>query len=335
MGLDNASFFVTDSIGVIAHGLHQFDGKAFDANDTAFFARQLEHIEQTIYPFDVKVLKHRSYIPVDNVPDPGARTVTYRLFEKIGLAVIINNFADDLPRSDIVGSEFTAPVRTIATSIGFSAQDLRSASMANIPLDSMKAESAQRAVDEKEARIAWNGDAPSGLLGFLNNPNISVVQAAAAAGGGNTRPWDGADKTPDEILADFTTGITTVRTATLGAREANSSLMPISQFNKLATTPRSATTDTTILQFISSPSNRFGLTSIDWINELLLAFTSGTEDGAIFYELSPSVVQQRIPMERILHPMQARNLEFIIPVEARNGGVVVRYPLAALFMRDV
>ena len=114
---ENASVFVSDSVGAIAHGFYQYDGYKFDANDTAFFARQLEFIEATLYQFDLKVLKHRAYIPVDNTPDPGADTVTYRLFEKIGLAAIINNFADDLPRSDIVGSEFRAPVRSIATSL--------------------------------------------------------------------------------------------------------------------------------------------------------------------------------------------------------------------------
>lgn len=331
----NASVFVADSVAAIAHGFHQYDGYKFDANDTAFFARQLEFIEATLYQFDLKVLKHRAYIPVDNTPDPGADTVTYRLFEKIGLAAIINNFADDLPRSDIVGSEFRGAVRSVATSFGFSTHDLRRARMANIPLDSMKAESAQRAIDEQEAAIAWLGDAPSGLGGFLTNANVPTVQAAAAAGGGMTREWDGADKTADEIIADFTTGISNIRATTLGARNADTVLMPIPQYNKLATTPRSATTDTTILQFVSTPNNGFGLTAIDWVNELLLGFTGGTLDGATFYERNPAVLQNRITMERVVLPMQMRNLEFIIPVESRNGGVVVRYPLAALFMTDV
>ncbi|MCK4959236.1 MAG: DUF2184 domain-containing protein [Planctomycetes bacterium] len=330
----NASFFVTDSVESIARGLHAEDGYRFDTNDTAFFARQLEFIEQTLYQFDLKVLKHRAYIPVDNTPDPGSDTVTYRIFEKIGLAAVINNFADDLPRADIVGSEHRAPVRSIATSFGFSTHDLRRARMANLPLDSFKAESAQRAVDEQESGIAWLGDAPSNLGGFLNNVNVPTVQAAAAAGGSFAREWDGADKTPDEIIADFTTGISTPRVNTRGARSVDTCLMPIPQYNKLATTPRGSVNDTTILQFISAPNNAFGLTAIDWVNEMAAAF-AGPVDGAAFYERNPAVVQQRITMERIVLPMQQRNLEFIIPVEARNGGVVVRYPLAALFMTDV
>ncbi len=330
----NATIFQTASCNAISTGWAQYDGYRWDDNDTAFFARQLEHIEQTLYQFDLKVLKHRAYIPIDNTPDPGADSVTYRLFEKIGLAAIINNFADDLPRSDITGAEFRAPVKSVATSFGFSTHDLRRARMADVPLDSMKAESAQRSIDEQEANIGWNGDAASGLGGFLTNANIPTVQAAAAAGGANTREWDGADKTPDEILADFTTAISLIRSTTLGARQANTCIMPVPQFNKLATTPRSATTDTTVLQFISKPNNGFGLSAIDWVNELLGGF-SGPVDGAVFYELNPAVLQYRITMERVVLPMQQRNLEFVIPVEARNGGVVVRYPLAAQFMTDV
>lgn len=332
--MDQLSVFVQDSLGAIANGMHQYDGYRFDDNDTAFFARQLEHIEETLYTFDLKVLKHRAYIPVDNTPDPGADTVTYRLFEKIGLASIINNFASDLPRSDIVGSEFRAPVHSIATSFGFSTHDLRRARMSNLPLDSMKAESAQRAVDERESNIAWTGQADSGLLGFLNNPNVPTLQAAAAAGGSNAREWDGADKTPDEIIADVSAGVSQVRSTTLGARNVDTLLLPIPQYNKIANTPRTSTSDTTILQFISNPNNGFGLTAVDWVNELdTVAFHSS--DVGIFYERSPQVVQQRITMERVVLPMQQRNLEFVIPVEARNGGVVVRYPLAVLFMLDI
>ena len=332
---DNLSVFVTDSMNAIATGFRQYDGYRFDANDTTYFARQLEFIETTMYEFDLKVLKHRAYIPVDNTPNPGADSVTYRLFEKIGLAAIISNFATDLPRADIIGQEFTAKVKSIGTSFGYSTHDLRRARMANVPLEAQKAEAGQRAVDEREATIAWFGDADSGLLGFLNNPNVPTVQAAQSAFGGFTRGWAAGDKTPDEIIKDFSTGVKQVRVTTKGARNVNTVLLPIDQYNHIANTPRNTVSDTTILQFVSNPGNGFGITAVDWINELDTVVAQGSSDIAIFYERSPNVLQQRITMERVILPMQQRNLEFIIPVEARNGGVVVRYPLACLFMTNI
>ncbi len=333
--MDNMSVFISDSLAAIAHGFHQYDAYVFDANDTIFFARELEHIEETMFEFDLKVLKHRAYIPVDNTPDPGADTVTYRLFEKIGIAAIINNFANDLPSADVLGSEFRAPVRSIATSIRFSTHDLRRARMADVPLDSMKAASAQRAVDERESAIAWNGDADSGLPGLLTNANIPLISAAAAAGGGNAPEWDGPDKTPDETIQDVSTAVATVRKTTKGARSVDTLLLPIDQYNKIANTPRSIHSDITVLQWISRPGNAFNISAVDWVNEFDTPGGLFSGDIALFYERNPQVLSQRITMERVILPMQQRNLEFVIPVEARNGGVVVRYPLACLFMDDI
>ena len=92
----------------------------------------------------------------------------------------------------------------------------------------------------------------------------------------------------------------------------------------------------TVLEFITKPGNTFGLTLVDWLpNELSSAFVGSTQDGAVFYERDPEVLEQRIPLEMVTLPMQEKNLEVVIPVEARNGGVVVRYPLACLFLTGV
>jgi hypothetical protein len=334
--MEEYSAFVTDALQNFSNascGAHWEAGGRFDANDTVFFARQLEFIEPTFYQFDLKVLKHRAYIPVDNSADPGADNVTYRIFEKIGVAVIINNFANDLPRADIVGSEHTNPVRSVGASFGFSVQELRRARLGNTPLESMKVDSAQRAMNEKESSIAWSGDSSFGLPGLLGNANIPSQQALASASGTNTRQWDGVDKTSAEITSDIRLGVSAVRNATKGARQVDTFLVPEPQFSKLAMTRMETGTDTTILQFLSKPGNSFGFDAIDWVFELAGAFSGN--DGAFLYQRKPEVLQQRIPMERIIHPMQRRNLEFISDVEARNGGVVVRFPLAGVFITEV
>ena len=107
------------------------------------------------------------------------------------------------------------------------------------------------------------------------------------------------------------------------------------QYDKLAMTRMATGTDTTILQFITAPNNSFGLTTVDWINECTAVSAFSDSDIAIFYQRDAAVLQQRIPLERVLVPMQARNLEFVVPVRARNGGVVVRYQLAILVLTDV
>ena len=129
--------------------------------------------------------------------------------------------------------------------------------------------------------------------------------------------------------------VTRVRSQSKGTQNANRLLLPIEQYNLIATTPRSVQSDTTILEFVLNQS-AFGLTEIDWIpDELDLAFTGDTEDGAICYEHDPEVLEQRIPLEMQILPVQRKGLEFEFPVESRHGGVVVRYPLGIVFMSGI
>lgn len=301
----------------------------FDDNETLFLARELESIEETLYEWEEKELKYRALVPVSNEDSPGADTITYRMITMIGMAKIIANYSDDLPRSDAITKEYSQSVKTIGTSFGYNTQEIRAAALANKPLDRIKADSARRAVREKENRIVWTGDDSHGIIGFLNNPNIPVIAAPAGAGG---TTW--ALKTPDEILDDVALMVSTGRTQSKGIHSGDTLLLPIAQHTILTTKPRATNSDTTLAKFILQ-NDAYGIKQIDWLDELTNAFIGGTKDGAVLYEKNPRVITNRIPLEMVTHPAQERGLEFIVPVEARNGGVVVRYPLACLFMTGI
>jgi len=301
----------------------------FDANETLFLARELESIEETLYEYKQRELKYRKFIPVSNRDNPGANSITYRMITMIGMAKIIQNYSDDLPRADAITQEFTQNVKTIGTSFGYNTQELRAAAMTNKPLDMIKAGAARRSVREKENSLAWNGDSTYGIVGFLNNPNVPIQGVATGVGG---YLW--SQKTPDEIIADISTGVSTVRSQSNGIHEADTMLLPIPQYNILANT-RLTDTEITVLEYIKKTES-FGLTTIDWLStELTSAFVGGTKDGMLLYQNDSEVVENRIPLEMIILPIQERNLEFIIPVESRNGGVVIRYPLACLIMTGI
>ena len=312
---------------------HETEAKldAVTPNASVFFARELESIEARMYVFKKKELKYRELIPVSNSDSPGANNITYHMFDKVGMAQVIANFADDLPRADVFGKEFTQKVKSIGVSIGFNTQEIRAASMANVPLETMKADAQRRALREKESKIAWNGDADSGLIGFLDNVNIP--QIAAPNGASPASPlWGG--KTPDEIIADVLAMVTKIREDSKGTFSGDTLLLPIAQYNLIAGTPRSATSDTTIMEFLIKPGNTYGLGLIDWLPDELVGAIGG-EDIAVLYQRDAEVLEQRIPLELQLLPVQERNLEFVINGEARNGGVVVRYPIATVILTGI
>ena len=308
---------------------HKLD--AISSNATVFFARELEDIDAVLYEIKKKELVYRQFIPVSNRVNAGADSYTYRMFDKVGMAKIISDYADDLPRADVFGKEFTSKIKSLGTSFGYSTQAIRAASMNNTPLEAWKASAARRAIHEKESAVAWNGDDDSGLPGFLNNANIPITAAPTGAGG-----FTWALKTADEIINDFTLIITQIRANSKKRFSADTALLPIDQWNIIATRRVGTTSEMTILEYLTKPGNSFGLTTIESIpDELDLAFTGGTEDGMIVYEKNNEVLEQMIPLEMITHPVEARGLEFLIAVESRHGGTVLRYPIATAIITGI
>ena len=321
--------FVTDSVDAINQlGIVDDSGIRVDAGESAFMERQLESVESRLYEQKLRELKFRRLIPVSNRDGAGAQTITYYLYTKVGMAKIIANPSDDLPRADIFATRHTANVHNLGTSFGFSTRELRSAQFAGVPLETQKADSARRVIREKENSIAWNGDAQHNILGFLNNPNIPTMEVAQNAGA-TSRAWE--DKTPLEIVQDVSTLVSNIETTTKQVHMGDTLLLPIDKLRYISNTPMSATyPDRTILKYIKDPENGFGISEIESLPEMTGAGTGSTNLMAL-YEKDPEVLEARIPMELQTLPPQARNLEFLIPCEAENAGVVVRYPLACHF----
>lgn len=300
-----------------------------DAGEGMFFERQLESVESRLYEKKLRELKFRRLLPTTNRDGPGAATITYYLYTKFGAAKIIANPTDDLPRVDVAAERFTADVRVVGDAFGFSTQEIRNAQFANIPLEAQRASAARRAINEKMSDIAWNGDSVYNLGGVLDNPNIPDVQAAAAAGGGNSRVW-GVDKTPLEVVNDIGDRITQINTDTKEVHQPDTLLLPIDKLQYIRRTPMSETfPQMTIARWLMDPDNGFGLSTLEALPELTGTGTGATDQG-LLYEKDDEVLELRIPMEMQTLPPERRNLQFFVPVEAEIAGVVIRYPLACM-----
>ncbi len=94
--------------------------------------------------------------------------------------------------------------------------------------------------------------------------------------------------------------------------------------------------DTTIFEHLQKNSKTFGLTLIEPLyTELTNALVGGTYDAAAIYERTKENVELRIPLELTLYPMLEKWLELIVPGESRFRGIVIRYPLAFCFFRNL
>lgn len=291
-----------------------------DANEGVFFARQLEYLRPLAYDVKRAPLSALRVMRVDTSIPEGAEYVTYNQFDQAGVAKIIANYADDLPRADVSGKQFQAPIRSIGVSYGYSVQEIRAANYVGTNLDARKQAAAKRAHDEAINRFAWAGDPISGLPGFLSNPNIPTY-VIPATGTGSLKLW--TTKTPDQILADMNGLVNQVRFQSKGIHTANQVWMPLEQYTLIKTMARSSMSDTTVMEFFLA--NNPGV-SVEPIIELDGA-NAGLDTMIALENDSDNYVLQIAMMFR-QHAPQQRNLEFVIPCESRFAGVAVFYPLA-------
>lgn len=297
----------------------------FDANESVFLQRQLDYIKTQTYDIKYAELKARKLIPVSSEADPGAENIFYRSYDQSGVAKIVANYADDLPRADVKGAEFSAKVKTLADAYGYNLQEMRAAMYANIPLEQRRSNAARRAIAQLENRIAFFGDAASGLQGLFTNANVTSV-TVPADGTGASKLW--STKTPDQIIRDMNLVANSVVSVSLGVEIPDTMLLPLDSYNYVASTARSANSDTTILNYFLQ--NNPYIKQVEWVNELLAAGAAGTR-RMYAYRRSPEVLTMEVPSDFEQLELQHKNLEYTIPCIERFAGVLIYYPLAIAY----
>jgi hypothetical protein len=312
-----------------------------DSDESLFFQRELEHVKAQVFEKDYPQLKGLMLFPQSTEAGEGAENIVYREFDRTGVAKVIANYADDLPRADATGKENISNVRSIGAAYGYSVQDIRAAALAGRSLQQRKANAAREVIEKKMNRIAWEGDTSHGLVGVLRVPNTNLVVPATAAASPNGTGWNATSgKTPDEIQEDLGRLVQAVITNTNGVEVPDTIVLPIEPYGYIKRTRQAAGTDTTIMEFFLR--NHPEIRSIEWAVELALPATGIAPSGAVgatnvamAYVRDPDKMTFEIPMPIRQHPVQERNLEFVVNVEARCGGMIVYKPLSIAFMEGI
>ena len=133
-----------------------------DANECAFFMRELEYIKSVTYDIKYKPLKALLLFPTSTEANTGASQITWRQFALVGNAKIIGDDANDLPLADTYGVENPYKVKTVGVKYRYTIQEIRESMFAGKRLDQRKAAAARRAVDQTINSIALIGDSDNG-----------------------------------------------------------------------------------------------------------------------------------------------------------------------------
>ena len=320
---DGSEFELNDAIARI-----QDSGTVpLNDDDAVFFQRQLEFIEAQTYDTLYPELEARAAFGVDTTGGPGVNTLTYRSYNHVGKAQVINARATDLPKSSISGKEYSVTVKSVGTAFDYDIDEVAAAAVTGLPLETRKANAAIRGYEQYVNSAAWYGDAANGFVGFFENPDIT--KATVAAGTGGSTKW--AEKTPTEVIADLTTAVSAMYASTLKIMRPDEIWMPVEHEQYIFNTARSEQSDKTIGAFFIA-NNQF-INSRDKIKGLNAIKGHGDAGSDCFVVVCRQAMGNRTfrlrePLALTWQPVQLHGLIYEVPGRGRFAGFQTMYPAA-------
>ncbi len=305
------------------------DSVRLDAGESAVVARALEHVESEMTPVLYEDLRSLEYVPMIEGVDPGAQTFTWSQIDEVGDADNNSDRDDDLPTVDVSIEELSSDIKGIAVMYSYSTQELREIALASkrgsaIQLDTARADVAMRVLARRHDRRIAFGDPRSNnrIRGFLNNANVTTRAAAGV--------WSGlsADALADELFA-------MVNAIVVASRETvtpDTILLPTAQMNLVSQKRIGTTSDKTVLSYFAETQREAGrpITVRSW-PLLATANAGGNGPRAVCYKRDYRIAGAVVPIVAETHAPQQRGLKFEIPVEARNGGTIIRRPVGVIY----
>lgn len=290
-----------------------------------FLARELEKVLARVFEVQYADIKYANIIPVSTEVGNGAESYTYRIFDAQGSMKVITDKVKDLPRADVLRREVTHPVRSLGGSFGYTVQETRAAALTpGLNLEQRRANAVRRAYEEKVQQIAYYGEAPVGMKGFFNNSDIDKIVANKWFGDGTI--------TTEEMLEILNEGPTRLVQNSNMKEYPDTMLVPYNVYRVISTTPRSTTSDTTVMEFFLRTNPM--INRIEPINELEPGKSNGnlSKDRMIVYKRDPDKLQLHIPQPLEFFPPERSGLEYTVAAHSRIGGVAIYYPKSILYV---
>lgn len=291
-------------------------------DDGIWLSKELEAIESRVFEKKYADIMYPQVLPVDTGSiGNAADTYTYRMLDRTGGFKVIQDRASDLPRADVTRKEVTLKVVSIASSYAYTVQETRAARYQGFGLQEQRVAAVRRSYEEKVNEMALYGDASVNVEGFLNNSSVDKLNV--------TSSWISTTSTPDEILTLLNTAVSRIVSGTKMVERPNTILMAYDDYNKISTTARSSTSDTTVMEYFLR-TNPF-ISEIMPMNELD-DFGGANKNRMVVYDRNPEKVELFIPQVLEFFPAERQGLEYKVAAHARVMGAVVRYPKSVLYV---
>jgi len=301
-----------------------------------FVTPQFYNIERNIYEVKYPSFDYASLIPVVTEGSEWARGTVFYSMDSAGKAEWMSGAGFDMPYADVSKTQFVHGFHMAGIGYEWNLEEISVASLEGINMSDAKARAARRIAEQMLWNIAMTGNTEKNWTGLINDANVTAADVAGN-GTGSATFW--AAKTPDQILADINGGITGIYTGTQETEMANTVLLPTAIFQYLASTPRSSTSDTTILNFLLANNAYTAETGQPLTVRALRALATADPGGdgrAVVYRRDPEVLRFHLPMpHRFLPPFQKSSMTWEVAGILRTGGTEIRLPKAVRYLDGI
>lgn len=305
----------------------------FDAADSYFINEQLTHFDpKTRYEL-VPGIRGRFLIPKIEGVSPNLPAYKYTITKLRGSTKRTRGAGRDAPTGSVVKVDATHSIETFEHEAKWTIDAVRAAreTGSDLSMDTMLA--AMNSIEQDIDAALCSGITANGTTGLMNNADIVATAATGA--------WSGL--TGDQIIADVGKTIQEAVAALGQAQLPGQNNMMFTQFSLylpqatytyISTKPRSATTDTTVLEYIRKFAELKGvapwwrLDTAGASNAKKAVLVPALDNGM----MNPLAGGALLPMDFERLPEQYAGRSVSIPCAGKCGGFVCPYPIAFRYL---
>jgi hypothetical protein len=320
-----------------------------DGQDGYFLTQQLTQTDPTKYYHLVPGVVGRRILPAVEGLSPNLPVRKFTMTKLLGRTKIGGQRSKGQPMVQVIKTEETSNIKTFENAFGWTVDEIRAARESNVDLPQDQLMAAVTTIEQDIDGCLAVGDAASNITGLANNVNIDETDAATSAHGGNTRSWLGADKDPDEIMADITAAIEAIQDSLKQAQLPGSNMpmfdqfalyLPVKHMTKLMTTRLGTANDVTLLKFIRDnfemiksirPWWRLGTADAANSNGPMAVLAPALDTG----EMNPFAGGAILPLDFEQLPEQYDGRNVVVPCAGKCGGAEIRFPVAFRYLKKI
>ncbi len=310
--------------------LFNLTGKHLDAAESAFVARQLEHMRPGLFEVKYPMLKGLNWVPANYSVDPGAESYTIQIMDKTGDVQVTRDFGTHTPMVNVKITERSTGFFSLTNGYTYSFQEARAAMMARQPLQARKAMACREAMARKMDDIALLGESAGATLTGLFNQAGTTVYTTPAGAGGDT---EFTTKTSDEILLDLNSATNQIALDTLEAHVPDTMILPLSIRDLISTRRVGDGTDRSVMQYFLA-NVAYPLT-IEQSVKLESHATAWAGKRGVVYKKDPNVLEMIISQQFEQFAPEVKGFVVETLCHARTAGVACYYPKAIAYFDEI